>query len=439
MRKALLFAFIAFGFAPITFLVSDASLSRSVTIVYRATVVIFCIVEFILDLQSKSTKNTGLTKFRQEKDRLIDRGQTPSYDNNTSTAKIGLFIFISIYSLRLLHDVINDSTNQLLTKEPQEYLLMWFLVSLIPAFYFMRIHSQSDLRLCLYTSYLALVIASILSISVQSSSTLFQVQGRLASEVINPVSVGHIGTSLASLSIFIFFNSHANLSNSYVKFICIVWLMVGLYILYLSASRGPFLGFIIINFFSAISYFRNRDSRKNGLLLLSIIALSSAVAFTTGSINPDSAFFSRVIGLDDGKNIDYTSQSNEGRQDFFTISINLILKSIPNLFCGFGIELPGLGYPHNVILEAFISTGIFGGFIFTMLYAYVLFRSIILVLNQDIYQYSWLGIICIQYLVSGLLSGNLYQGTVLWYFIFAIVAYGNSVSLHKSSIRTLKT
>jgi hypothetical protein len=190
-----LFAFIAFGFAPITFLVSDAALSRNITVIYRAVVVIFCIIELILDLKSRSAKNKIFSEL------LI---------SNYSSAKTGLFVFISIYSLRLVYDVANDSINQILNKEPQEYLLMWFLVSLLPAFYFLKVHSKSNLRLCLYTSCIALMIGSILSISVTGSSISLQEQGRLASEVINPVSIGHIGTSLACLSTFILFNSHAN-------------------------------------------------------------------------------------------------------------------------------------------------------------------------------------------------------------------------------------
>jgi hypothetical protein len=405
-----LFAFIAFGFVPITFLVSDASLSRNVTVIYRAAVVVFCIIKFILDLKSRSAKNEMLAEL------LI---------SNYSPAKMGLFVFISIYSLRLVYDVSNDSINKILTKEPQEYLLMWFLVSLLPAFYFLKIHSKSSLRLCLYASCATLMISSVLFILVQESSLLLQQQGRLASEVINPVSVGHIGTSLACLSTFIFFNSHANLNSKYIKFVASLSLILSLYVIYLAASRGPFISFVAISLLSIIGYVRNTSSRKSVFLLISIVVFSVTVAFATGIFNSDSAFSGRVIGLDDGRNIDYTSESNEGRQDLHAIAIALIFKSLPNLIFGFGIEIPNVGYPHNVILEAFLSTGILGGAIFTTLYIYTFIKSSILLLNQNTYEFSWIGILCLQYLINGLLSGNLYQGTMLWYFIFAITEYSN--------------
>jgi hypothetical protein len=413
MIEAFIFAFIAFGFAPVTFLVSDPASSRNITVVYRAIVIILCILEFSGSLISVSGKN-------------IERLRA-----NFNPAKIAITIFIFIYSLRLLSDVANEDYRQILTKDPQEYLQMWFLISLFPAFYFQKFYSKFNLRLCLYFSHAALFIASLLFISTQESSSSLQVQGRLGSEILNPISVGHVGASLAALSIFIFVNSYVNLNNNFIKFIAIVSMMLGLDIIYLCASRGPFLSFMAVFIFSAIGYSKNADSRRNLLLILGIIILLLAIGFAMGLVSSDSAFMARVIGLDDGKGIDYTGESNEERHDYFKISVQLIFRTLQNTLLGFGLEIPFLGYPHNLILESFLATGIFGGSIFALLYLYTFIKSFYLLINQDRYDYSWLAMICVQYLISGLLSGSLYQGTLIWYFMFAIIAYSDSISTQK--------
>ena len=75
-------------------------------------------------------------------------------------------------------------------------------------------------------------------------------------------------------------------------------------------------------------------------------------------------------------------------------------------------------YSHNIVLDAFMQLGLFGGLIFV----YILIKSILKVMNivkQNQY-YSWLGLILIQYILRCMLSSAFYLTPIISILIILI-------------------
>src|SRR5205807_9266535 len=82
-------------------------------------------------------------------------------------------------------------------------------------------------------------------------------------------------------------------------------------------------------------------------------------------------------------------------------------------------------YPHNVVVESFMATGVFGGIAFTLLLSATCFQAWRLLIYNP--ARAWLGVLFFHALVASLFSGALYLSYQLWYLIGAVVA---TSSLH---------
>jgi O-antigen ligase len=76
------------------------------------------------------------------------------------------------------------------------------------------------------------------------------------------------------------------------------------------------------------------------------------------------------------------------------------------------VERNALFYPHNVIVEAFMATGTFGGTAFLLLVLIALYRAIRMIRLDPIM--AWVPICFLQQLIGAMFSGGLYSNVPLW-------------------------
>jgi O-antigen ligase len=69
-------------------------------------------------------------------------------------------------------------------------------------------------------------------------------------------------------------------------------------------------------------------------------------------------------------------------------------------------------YPHNNIIEAFMATGLLGGSIILTLYFLSIINSLKLIISNS--EYTWVGLILLQYIVFTQFSGALWQSGALF-------------------------
>ena len=84
------------------------------------------------------------------------------------------------------------------------------------------------------------------------------------------------------------------------------------------------------------------------------------------------------------------------------------------------VELRFYTYPHNIFLESLMATGIVGaGLLLANLAAAMLAALRVISASPSL---AWIGLIYLQYVVNGMVSGSLYFDTTFWAFGFACMA-----------------
>ena len=76
-------------------------------------------------------------------------------------------------------------------------------------------------------------------------------------------------------------------------------------------------------------------------------------------------------------------------------------------------------YPHNLVLEAFMATGIIGGCAYLLLIALMLNASIRLLIKAD--GYEWLALLAIMYLVGAQFSGSHWGFNAHWQSLVLVI------------------
>lgn len=396
--RAFIFSLILFGYGVISFLVTDASVSRMITVPYRG---------IILGVSSFLLAATFVINILKKKKIF------------PSKITLLLTVFILIYSIRLLYEVGFHS--DMLVRDSSEYLLYWFSICLIPGLTFLDLNKDQSDNYRLF-SWLFLCAISLLSLTLDSqSSGSFGEAGRLAGQALNPISVGHYATSLVLVSLNMFFTRKKAKSKN-LKLIGRLSLFpafLGTYIVFLSSSRGPLIALILcctILFLSLKSKDTNIIDVLKTIATLAVIYLAINFIFTL-ALQSDSSFVDRMIGLFKGDDFDDTRFIQ--RPELIRLATQQIIANLEGLVFGSGIEVLGVGYPHNLLVDAFLSTGIIGGLIFTFVYIDIVIKAIHIATSSS-NSWNWLGILCIQQSISVMFSGALYASNSFWYTFFAI-------------------
>ena len=104
--------------------------------------------------------------------------------------------------------------------------------------------------------------------------------------------------------------------------------------------------------------------------------------------------------------------------------VNHLVKWVIN---GFLIQTSPFqaSYPHNLIVEAFMATGLLGGLIFL----YLNFRVLQLVHLMKDTEKFWLGLLFIQFFIFSMFSGNLYTSFFYWIFLTLVLVVNYNIKL----------
>ncbi len=227
------------------------------------------------------------------------------------------------------------------------------------------------------------------------------------SEVINPLALSYCSVLTIGLCIFKFINER-NLTLK-IKIYYTSTIFLSLIMFFLGASRGSVVAlfFMILSFF----YFSNKKVKKRFLItcLIAIPLVLQGIAFT------NSAVFDRVFNSSSQLNID-----SMGRGDLWRIAWGYFIE---NPWFGGHIELidvpnyrgylPGSIYPHNMILEVFMSSGILVGLLFVFLIIFN-FSQLFAALKKNPKE-IWIIIILIVGFVQHFFSGAIYVATLFFF------------------------
>lgn len=227
------------------------------------------------------------------------------------------------------------------------------------------------------------------------------------SEYISPLALSYCSVLTIGLCIFKFINEK-NLTSK-IKTYYTSTIFLSLIMFFLGASRGSVVAlfFMILSFF----YFSNKKVKKRFLItcFIAIPLVLQGVAFT------NSAVFDRVFNSTSQLNID-----SMGRGDLWRIAWGYFIE---NPWFGGHIELidvpnykgylSGNIYPHNMILEVFMSSGILVGLLFVFLIIFN-FSQLFAALKKNPKE-IWIIILLIVGFVQHFFSGAIYTAIIFFF------------------------
>lgn len=270
-----------------------------------------------------------------------------------------------------------------------------------------------------WTSLAAVVLLILGTLVLGLDSTYWPGTGRLGTLTLNPISLGHLAATLVILGSYIILNG--NVVSRATRFTCLPVILLGVFTLFMAASRGPLLALIAAGCFLFWSYIvkgrKTYVSVTVVFLVFSVLSLSALYLVLSPESFLDSRFSMRgedTLGI---------------RMDLLYAAWE-IFRNTP-LFGG-ALEITYLAaYPHNVIVEGFMTTGIIGGMAFIGLLLFGVFQAARLVSCWS--SYSWIGLLYIQYMTGAQISGSLYTSSTMWAMMGAV--FGAS-SLTRSGYRS---
>ncbi len=351
-----------------------------------------------------------------------------------------LIIFWIIYSLRLLFDIqILGLTSNYQNLQIISYALGGSFSSIIAISLYRRHFNPAILIKIFYFILFFSNMIIILLLLLKPNETLllfrrlsFGLDENKNQDIINAISISVNGGLLILMSLtFILFKKLFIEFEKY-KFYIYSSLPLGLLNLLLGGSRGPLIALVLLSliiflqkkffidsiniakvlklFFTLVSCF---------LLIFALFISSERGKFVLGRIFADGQF---VLLEDTNRNFLYNSAWNQFLRN----------PLIGDRY----YEVISRSYPHNLILESLMATGVLGTF-FLLLNLVILF--LIFLSQRAIFTYSSIILyICFYWLLCDMVSGSIWGNTDLWVFsALAICApYKFSKSFTESKVST---
>lgn len=311
-----------------------------------------------------------------------------------------MLLTMGAYGLRLLSEVLLRP--EALGQPTSIYLLFFFGVTLVPTLALLLVR-RIDLDLAFRLTFVLTTAATLVAFVLvrQTSLTERIVTQRGALDGLNSISLGHLGVTLALLCLWrLVTTKHAGIAG-WLLFVSL--LATGLGLTFVAAARGPFIAFAVVVLLMFIVMPSRSRLRLAGSL--SLVSLLSGI------------YIALVIGVEKILAFQRILVISTGNDPSSNIRIELYLEAIKQIYehplLGVSIEVPGWRYyPHNVILEYFMATGLFVGWLFVVLIGIVLWRGLGL-LRAAVPQ-AWVYLLFLQSLTGAMFSGSVYANNALW-------------------------
>ena len=303
-----------------------------------------------------------------------------------------------------------------------EYLLVMIGIGFIPMCAFFVQPNRDSLN----TSFLCTLLLSIFTLVVLLYAATFVdpqylVTGRLSTEVLNPISLGHLGVSVAILSMVFLHgrSSSGHLSQSALSYTFgVIGVCLGICVSIASISRGAIVSLVIVSSIYFVSSLKNAyKNLKTYFVVLTLILTMSFIIYYFES----ETLIQQISQLISAS--DFTEKSAALRTQMLRDGWDQFLN---NPIVGSAtVELNTGDYPHNIVVESFMATGIIGGMLLLSIIAISLRASWHLIRAGT--GYNWVGLLYLQLLVAEMFSGSLFLGASIWNYSAAVIAIDNTL------------
>jgi hypothetical protein len=258
-----------------------------------------------------------------------------------------------------------------------------------------------------------------IALFLQRSELKSQSSGDPGGNILNPISIGYYGELLVITSLYFSLLT----KHKHFGFLAIL----GILLLLLGASRGPFVN-CIFTILILLAY-KYRISKSKLILTFRLTLVISLISIIL------SQTVGKTVSLDNFYMFDRLSQFVENRQSNeeeyrdvgFASAWNDFLDSpiIGNQFVGTYDNF----YPHNIFVELFMATGLLGVIIFSSFFFPLLMKMRKLFLQNSPATFFIL-LIFLPIILGSLFSGALFQAVELWLFSTLIIVHDFDLKSH---------
>lgn len=351
-----------------------------------------------------------------------------------------LISFFIIYGIRLLSDTSAGISNVYYSNS---YIYIYFFIlTVFPCLILIWSRESIDIEFYLKVFFLVIILSNLAyfyySVTNSSGSFSEQFSGRLNVEssqvgdfyttIINPISVGRFGALLSLLCLHeILFSKKSIFTKE--KLIFITLFFIGIINIFLGSSRGPFFTFFIFALFILYSYLRNVTISLKFLvkIILFIFCLLIFLNFYIFPfLNSNDVFLIQRVeqffqlldfrSINEVRNYSYAG----ALKDF--MDMPFFGKQFVGTYDNF--------YPHNIILEVFMSVGFIGGLFFLIpLFNIVIHFLKVLFTNapNKIFSFYILGL---SFLFFSLTSGSIYTSPEFWVLLTLLIIISKKKNLY---------
>jgi len=345
-----------------------------------------------------------------------------NYKINFSSVSFFLLFWV-LYSVRVIHDLYIGPIKLFPDTEALHYFLFAFGVTFIPTIALFLIIQTHRIDFNWVLKYLYLFLLVVLSITLyhRGGSDL---EGRTAGNInVGILLFGQYGTTLSILSLFLLNKKGTNISY---KIIYIMGFIIGFIGVFVSASKSPFLALLLVLVVFTVFWYGSVKSAVM-LIVFGYIVISffmEIIVYLNQYFNSnflDRLLYSIEIGGD------------RVRENLMNTAIHEFIES-PFFGNAMLIQTEGMvgSYPHNLIVEAFMSLGFLGGVIFL----FWMIRSLKIAVNfiKNRSDFTWVALLYIQYLIFGMFSGNLFSSDLFCFFSIMLLCVSSKKSTQSSKI-----
>ena len=313
-----------------------------------------------------------------------------------------LFLYWMFLTIRIFSDIY-FRTDYFFTDTSQLWLFI-FGICLAGLYSTFKSFDHIDTEKALYFVWAGVIFMLTLTLFsnqalLSNTDTEYRVDANVA---LNTISYGNFGVSGLLLSIYILIN---NKVNKYLKIFAIISIVLCVYSVLRSGSRGPILAFLLVVLFW---FFSKGKNVKDGLVILAmsflvLYMLQDFILSLMGKIAP-------VIELRLRESLE--GGVDDGRSRLYDEAINIFLNH-PLFGQQFAIfdGQGGYAYAHNLILDSAMALGVFGA----LAMIYIIFSALKECYKNIHYnkKYYWVSLLLLQQITILMVSGTFYQDQLL--------------------------
>lgn len=238
---------------------------------------------------------------------------------------------------------------------------------------------------------------------------------RLATPVLNPISVGHLGVSVMIVALCGFAGA-GRLARAWRTLLVVLSVSVTV----ATVSRGPIIAGVL-----AVLILAFVRRRRRGLGIGGIAWRVGLIAVGVGAVAAAVLYLENLGVIDILARLTDTFQdvASQERAKMMLGAWNQFTEN-PLLGSAF-VELQFMENPHNIVLESMMALGVVGlGLLLVSMAASLSAAGEVI---RTVPRHAWVGLVYLQYVVNGMLSGSLFTDGAFWFFALASLALAKSL------------